>query len=88
LRNGGRRNNYEELFSHPLQTQDCCALKGKEYSITAKNGNRAGFDGEHFHLTEMNHSKKFWAIVANVLPDYKERQKRLQELQRRLAGED
>jgi len=40
------------------------------------------------HLTEMNHSKKFWAIVANGLSDYKERQKRLRELQRQLAGED
>ena len=25
------------------------------------------------HLTEMNHSKKFWAIVEKYLPDYKER---------------
>ena len=40
------------------------------------------------HITEMNHSDRFWAIVAGVLPDYKERQKRLKELQRRLSGED
>ena len=40
------------------------------------------------HLTEMNHSKMFWAIVENMLPDYKQRQSRLRELQRRLAGED
>ena len=32
------------------------------------------------HITEMNHSAWFWAIVAGVLPDYKERQKRLKEL--------
>ena len=25
------------------------------------------------HLVEMNHSKRFWAIVQGVLPDYKER---------------
>lgn len=40
------------------------------------------------HITEMNHSPKFWAIVEGVLPDYRERQKRLKDLQKRLAGED
>jgi len=40
------------------------------------------------HMTEMNHSARFWAIVAEVLPDYKERQKRLKELQRRLNAEN
>ncbi len=29
------------------------------------------------HLTELNHSKKFWAIVKGVMPDYKERQRLL-----------
>ena len=29
------------------------------------------------HMKEMNHSKKFWAIVEKYLPDYKERQKLL-----------
>ena len=27
------------------------------------------------HIKELNHSKRFWAIVEGVLPDYKERQK-------------
>jgi len=40
------------------------------------------------HIKEMNHSARYWAIVANVLPDYKERQKRLKELQKRLNAED
>jgi predicted metal-dependent hydrolase len=40
------------------------------------------------HLTEMNHSAKFWAVVAGVLPDYKERRAGLRELQHRLGGED
>lgn len=40
------------------------------------------------HLTEMNHSTRFWAIVESILPDYKERQKKLNELQERLAGEN
>jgi predicted metal-dependent hydrolase len=40
------------------------------------------------HIIEMNHSTQFWAIVAGVLPDYKERQKRLKELQHQLDTED
>jgi len=40
------------------------------------------------HITQMNHSTRFWAIVADVLPDYKERQKRLKALQKRLNAED
>ena len=40
------------------------------------------------HLIELNHSKRFWAVVEKILPDYKKRQKRLKELQNRLNGED
>ena len=40
------------------------------------------------HIAEMNHSPRFWAIVARTLPDYKERQKSLKTLQRRLSGEN
>ncbi|MDR3288722.1 MAG: M48 family metallopeptidase, partial [Peptococcaceae bacterium] len=40
------------------------------------------------HLTEMNHSARFWAIVENVLPDYRARQAVLRELQKRLDGEN
>ena len=31
------------------------------------------------HRIEMNHSANFWTIVESVLPDYKERRKRLRE---------
>lgn len=32
------------------------------------------------HRREMNHSREFWRIVEQVLPDYQERRKRLREL--------
>ena len=32
------------------------------------------------HLRESNHSARFWTVVADALPDYKERQKKLKEL--------
>ena len=34
------------------------------------------------HLKEMNHSKKFWSVVSHVLPDYKQKQKLLNDWQR------
>jgi len=40
------------------------------------------------HITEMNHSERFWAIVEGVMPDYQGRRARLDELQQRLGGED
>jgi predicted metal-dependent hydrolase len=40
------------------------------------------------HLKEMNHSDRFWALVANVLPDYKKRKAGLRVLQKELANED
>ena len=39
------------------------------------------------HMKEMNHSARFWAIVESILPDYKARQARLKELQKRLGIE-
>jgi len=40
------------------------------------------------HIIEMNHLKKFWGIVGNVIPDFKARKIRLKELQQRLSGEN
>jgi len=40
------------------------------------------------HLIHMNHSEKFWAVVASVLPNYKERQSQLRKLRKRLNTED
>ena len=40
------------------------------------------------HIKEHNHSDRFWAVVASVLPDYKMRQAKLKILQKKLASED
>jgi len=40
------------------------------------------------HLKVMNHSKKFWAVVSNVCPDYKQRQTKLKALHRKLELEN
>lgn len=37
------------------------------------------------HRKEMNHSKRFWKIVEEVLPDYRERKRMLTELGRRFS---
>ncbi len=40
------------------------------------------------HIREHNHSERFWKVVKSVLPDYKERQRKLKEFQKKLANED
>ncbi|GHV42196.1 hypothetical protein FACS189490_10650 [Clostridia bacterium] len=40
------------------------------------------------HIIEMNHSSRFWAIVGDVLPDYKERREKLRVLQAKLNAEE
>lgn len=36
------------------------------------------------HRREMNHSSRFWNVVASVLPDYRERRAALREFQRKV----
>ncbi|MCL2077565.1 MAG: M48 family metallopeptidase [Oscillospiraceae bacterium] len=40
------------------------------------------------HLIHMNHSKRFWAVVESVLPDYRQRRKKLKEFQQKLNTEN
>ena len=40
------------------------------------------------HILQHNHSARFWREVERVLPDYKEREKLLRQLQKRLDMED
>jgi predicted metal-dependent hydrolase len=70
----------------------CSAKKSLNFSWRLVMADDAVIDyvviHELAHITEMNHSARFWAVVARVLPDYKERQKRLKELHKRLNAED
>lgn len=36
------------------------------------------------HLVELNHSPRFWTIVASIIPDYKALRQALAELQETL----
>ncbi len=40
------------------------------------------------HIKQLNHSAQFWAIVGDVLPDYKQRRAQLIELQHLLATQN
>lgn len=40
------------------------------------------------HIYQMNHSPQFWRIVAFYLPDYKQRQRKLKQLEQVLLSED
>ncbi|MFT3952196.1 MAG: SprT family zinc-dependent metalloprotease [Oscillospiraceae bacterium] len=40
------------------------------------------------HIKQMNHSDKFWTQVEAILPDWRERQKRLKELSRMINAQN
>jgi predicted metal-dependent hydrolase len=70
----------------------CSAKKSLNFSWRLLMADPAVIDyvvvHELAHITEMNHSARFWAIVEAVLPDYRERRNRLKALHQRLARED
>jgi predicted metal-dependent hydrolase len=39
------------------------------------------------HRLQMNHSERFWAIVAGIIPDWRARKQRLRVLERQMAAE-
>ena len=70
-----------------------CSSKGNiNYSWRLNMADDAVIDyvivHELAHLSVMNHSKKFWAVVENILPDYSQRRTELKKLQQRLGVED
>ena len=79
------------ITSAKSQWGSCSAKKNISYSWRLIMADEEVVDyvivHELAHLVEMNHSTRFWNIVASALPDYKERQKQLKELQKRLAVE-
>jgi predicted metal-dependent hydrolase len=70
----------------------CSAKKSLNFSWRLMMADDAVIDyvvvHELAHITEMNHSERFWAIVERVMPDYRERREQLKALQRRLKLED
>ena len=71
----------------------CCSPQGKlNFSWRLMMAADATIDyvvvHELAHLFEMNHSKRFWAVVGHFMPDYRERIGHLRALQKRLACEN
>ena len=68
----------------------CSAKKNINYSWRLIMADDEAIDyvivHELAHLTEMNHSKRFWSIVESAMPDYRERRKKLKELQHWLSN--
>jgi septum formation protein len=69
----------------------CNARGDIRYTWRIMLGDEADIDylvvHELAHLKHLNHSKRYWAFVASVLPDHKERRKRLRALYRALEEE-
>jgi predicted metal-dependent hydrolase len=70
----------------------CSAKKSLNFSWRLMMAEDAVIDyvvvHELAHITEMNHSDRFWAVVERVLPDCRERRMKLKALQRKLRLED
>ncbi|MDR3207797.1 MAG: M48 family metallopeptidase [Oscillospiraceae bacterium] len=70
----------------------CSARKSLNFSWRLMMAEEALIDyvviHELAHLREMNHSPRFWKLVADVLPDYPARREGLKALQKKLSAED
>ncbi|MDR1496674.1 MAG: Maf family protein [Clostridiales Family XIII bacterium] len=69
----------------------CNSKGGIRYTWRIMLGDDADMDylvvHELAHLKHLNHSKRYWNFVASVLPDCKERRKKLRELYRAIERE-
>ena len=70
----------------------CSSINNLNFSWRLVMADEAAIDyvvvHELAHIFEHNHSNRFWAIVAHMLPDYTVCQLRLKALQRRLDTEN
>lgn len=90
--NMGVAPNSIKINSAKTRWGSCSAKKSINYSWRLMMAEDGVIDyvvvHELAHIKEMNHSPRFWAVVAGVLPDYKERRLSLKALQKRLGAED
>jgi predicted metal-dependent hydrolase len=75
----GLRPSYVKITSAGKRFGSCNGKNGICYSYRLMAYPERAVDyvivHELAHIKELNHSKRFWAIVESVLPDYKERQR-------------
>ena len=98
----GRALFYKEIMGAPPYTVkingaktrwgSCSAKRNINFSWRLMMANDSVIDyvvvHELTHLFELNHSRRFWAIVSRIMPDYKQRESGLRELQDKLTGEN
>jgi len=80
--NGFKYNNIR-ITSAKTRWGSCSSRKNLNFSFYLIWAPKQTIDyvivHELAHLREMNHSKNFWNIVENIMPDYKEHKKWLRE---------
>jgi predicted metal-dependent hydrolase len=80
------------IYSAKGRWGSCCSCKKLHFSWRLMMGSDYVIDyvvvHELAHILEMNHSKDYWAIVENILPDYKQRRVELNALHRQISSED